>query len=51
VNGFSRYKKGRHTFQGGGYLGDLKHKQARRGPLGCPASPTPQPWSGTRWRH
>jgi hypothetical protein len=23
VNGFSRYKKGRHTFQGGGYLGDL----------------------------
>ena len=23
VNGFSRYKKGRHTFQGGGYLSDL----------------------------
>ena len=23
VNGFSRYKKSRHTFQGGGYLGDL----------------------------
>ena len=23
VNGFSRYKKGRHTFQGGGYIGDL----------------------------
>jgi hypothetical protein len=23
VNGFSRYQKGRHTFQGGGYLGDL----------------------------
>ncbi len=23
VNGFSRYKKGRHTVQGGGYLGDL----------------------------
>jgi hypothetical protein len=23
VNGFSRYKKGRHSFQGGGYLGDL----------------------------
>jgi hypothetical protein len=23
VSGFSRYKKGRHTFQGGGYLGDL----------------------------
>lgn len=23
VNGFSRYKKGRHTFPGGGYLGDL----------------------------
>jgi tetratricopeptide (TPR) repeat protein len=23
VNGFSRYKKGRHTFQGGGSLGDL----------------------------
>ena len=23
VNGFSRYKKGRHTFQGAGYLGDL----------------------------
>ncbi len=23
VNGFSRYKMGRHTFQGGGYLGDL----------------------------
>lgn len=22
VNGFSRYKKGRHTFQGGGHLGD-----------------------------
>jgi len=23
VHGFSRYKKGRHTFPGGGYLGDL----------------------------
>ena len=23
VNGFSRYQKGRHTFQGGGYIGDL----------------------------
>jgi hypothetical protein len=23
VNGFSRYQKGRHSFQGGGYLGDL----------------------------
>jgi hypothetical protein len=23
VNGFSRYKMGRHTFQGGGYLGEL----------------------------
>ena len=23
VNGFSRYKKGRHSFQGGGYIGDL----------------------------
>jgi hypothetical protein len=23
VKGYSRYKKGRHTFQGGGYLGDL----------------------------
>jgi hypothetical protein len=23
VNGFSRYKKGRQSFQGGGYLGDL----------------------------
>jgi hypothetical protein len=23
VNGFSRYKKGRHTFQGGGTIGDL----------------------------
>jgi hypothetical protein len=23
VNGFSRYKKGRHTFQGGSYIGDL----------------------------
>ena len=27
VNGFSRYKKGCHTFQGSGYLGDLKQKQ------------------------
>ena len=27
VNGFSRYKKGRQSFQGGGYIGDLKQKQ------------------------